>query len=63
MIMEQCTQLGFLAITNIPNYNEEELLKQQKWFFSQSDEVKRKLYKKHFNKENTNVYRGFAPFI
>ena len=27
MIMEQCTQLGFLAITNIPNYDEEELFK------------------------------------
>jgi len=39
------------------------LLENQKWFFSLGDDVKRKLYKQHFQSENQNTYRGFAPFI
>ncbi len=31
--------------------------------FSLSEDVKRKLYKKHFETQNQNLYRGFAPFI
>lgn len=57
------TNLGFLALSNIPNYDEDALLKYQKWFFSQGDQVKEKLYKNHFKKANANLYRGFAPFI
>ena len=57
------TNLGFLALSNIPNFDEEALFQHSKWFFNLDDEVKRKLYKNHFVKENSNLYRGFAPFI
>jgi isopenicillin N synthase-like dioxygenase len=57
------TTLGFLLLSNIPEYDEDGLLKNQKWFFSLPDDVKRKLYKHHFNRENSNYYRGFAPFL
>ena len=55
--------LGFLLLSNIPNFDEERLFAHQKWFFGLSDEVKAKLYKNHFKSENPNFYRGFAPFI
>lgn len=32
-IFEQMTNLGFLALYNIPDYDEAELLKHQKWLF------------------------------
>lgn len=61
--MDQMTNLGFLLLSNIPGYEEEELFKWQQWFFRQPTDVKRKLYKNHFQRENSNYYRGFAPFI
>ena len=51
-IMHQMQNLGFLALSNIPDYNEQELFEHQKWFFSLGDEVKRKLYKQHFLSDN-----------
>ena len=39
-IMQQMQNLGFLALSNIPDYNEQELFAHQKWFFSLSDQVK-----------------------
>jgi isopenicillin N synthase-like dioxygenase len=62
-IMQQMQSLGFLALSNIPDYNEQELFAHQKWFFSLSDKVKQKLYKQHFAPENKNIYRGLAPFV
>lgn len=47
-IMDQMTNLGFLLLSNIPGYEEEELFKWQQWFFRQPADVKRKLYKNHF---------------
>lgn len=62
-IMDQMTNLGFLLLSNIPGFDESQLFVHQKWFFNLSDDVKRKMYKNHFLKENPNYYRGFAPFI
>ena len=62
-IMQQMNNLGFLLLSNIPGYDEEKLFEHQRWFFNLSDNVKIKLHKNHFNKENPNFYRGFAPFI
>ena len=62
-IMDQMMNLGFLLLSNIPDYDEDALFEHQKWFFALSDDVKRKLYKNHFLKENQNYYRGLAPFI
>ena len=42
------TNLGFLALKNIPDYDEEALFSHQKWFFNLSNEVKKSLYKNHF---------------
>ena len=33
-IIEQMTNLGFLAISNVPDYDEKLLFEHQKWFFS-----------------------------
>jgi hypothetical protein len=52
-----------LALSNIPDYDEQALFAHQKWFFALSDEVKQKLYKQHFAPENKNIYRGLAPFV
>ena len=62
-LMHQMTNLGFLALSNIPGYDEEALFAHQKWFFALSPEVKQRLYKNHFRGENKNLYRGLAPFI
>lgn len=62
-LMHQMTNLGFLALANIPGYDEEALFRHQKWFFALSPEAKQALYKNHFRKENKNLYRGLAPFI
>ena len=61
--MDQMTNLGFLLLSHIPGFEEKELFQHQKWFFGLPDDVKRKLYKNHFLKDNQNFYRGFAPFI
>jgi isopenicillin N synthase-like dioxygenase len=55
--------LGFLLLSNIPDFDEEKLFAHQKWFFSLPDEVKAKLHMNHYNSENPNHYRGLAPFI
>jgi isopenicillin N synthase-like dioxygenase len=62
-IMAQMTTLGFLLLSNVSGYNEEELFKWQQWFFRLPKEVKSQLYKNHFKRDNHNYYRGFAPFI
>lgn len=33
-IMDQMTNLGFLLLSNIPNYDEEELFRNTQWFFA-----------------------------
>ena len=55
--------LGFLVLSNIPDYNEEKLFEHAKWFWRLPAEVKERLYKKHFKEENPNHYRGLAPFV
>lgn len=62
-IMYQMTHLGFLQLSNVPGYDEEELFKYQKWYFNLPEEEKKKLYKRDFNRENKNGYRGHAPFL
>ncbi|TNV77061.1 hypothetical protein FGO68_gene7206 [Halteria grandinella] len=56
--------LGFLLLSNIPGFSEEEIFKWQKWFFALPNEVKDKLIMNHFNHpDSPNHYRGLAPFI
>lgn len=62
-IMSQLKNLGFFALTNVPGYNETELVEAANWLYSLSEDDKRKLNQKHHNENNTNYYRGLAPFI
>jgi len=63
-IMHQMETLGFLLLSNIPGFSEEEIFKWQKWFFSLPNDVKDKLVMNHFNHpDSPNHYRGLAPFI
>jgi isopenicillin N synthase-like dioxygenase len=62
-IMKQMTTAGFLYLSNVPDFDEDELFKWSKWFFALPEEVKSKLIKQQFNNQNANVYRGLSPFI
>jgi isopenicillin N synthase-like dioxygenase len=62
-IFSQMTGLGFLLLKNVPNYDEQALFAMTKQLFSLPLEAKRRLYRKDFNPENKNMYRGYAPFI
>lgn len=55
--------VGFILLTNVPNFDEEELFLACKWLYSLSDEQKKTLSKHHFVQENNIYYRGFAPLI
>lgn len=61
--MHELKTVGFFLITNVPGFEEKDLLHWGKWFCAQSDEQKRKYYKRFWNAENPNIYRGLAPFI
>lgn len=63
VLMYQCKNLGFLALTNITGFDEAELFRLTKWFFSLPESVKKTLHQKHHNSENPNYYRGLAPFL
>lgn len=62
-IMEMCTTLGFFQLKNVPGFDENELLSDIKEFHALPDDVKRTITLKHYNSENSNIYRGFIPFI
>ena len=57
------TNLGFLYVTNVADYDEATLLKYTQWIFRVPKEELKKIYLNHFNSENKNVWRGFTPFI
>jgi isopenicillin N synthase-like dioxygenase len=61
--MEQMQTLGFLVLTNVPGFDEPQLLEAAKWFFSLTPEEKTKLYTSTYNPANHNHYRGVYPFI
>ena len=62
-MIHELKTVGFFLITKVPGFDETELLHWGKWLCSLPLEEKRKLWKKHWNNENPNIYRGFAPFI
>lgn len=61
--MHELKTVGFFLVTNVPGYDEKDLLHWGKWFCGQPEEEKKKLWKRFWNKENANIYRGLAPFI
>lgn len=62
-IMEQLKTVGFLLLSNIEGFNEQELFSYCKWISHIPEEEKRKLYRNYFANENPNHYRGMAPFL
>ncbi len=63
VLMHQLQNLGFLCLTNLPDYDEEELFKQNVWVFNLPEDEKKKLYQNHHNKDSKNYYRGLCPFL
>ena len=62
-IYEQLSTKGFLLISNVEGFNQNEMKKLCQEFHSLPDIEKQKLYMKSYNPENNNIYRGMAPFI
>lgn len=54
---------GFAFLDNVPGYNPDELLEYTKWFFSISDDEKKRLSRKEWNPESHNQYRGYTPLV
>ena len=62
-MIHELKTVGFFLITNVPGYDESDLLYWGQWFCSLPEDRKKKLHKKVWNSENKNIYRGLAPFI
>ena len=62
-IMEQMQSLGFISIKNVDGFDEKKTFENIKKFHSLPDSVKRQLWTKNHNPENTNIYRGLHPFV
>ena len=62
-IIKMCSEVGFLHLKNVPGFDEDQLLKDTKAFHSLPQSVKKQGWPKHLNKKNSNVYRGWIPFL
>lgn len=62
-VIHALENIGFLYIDNVEGLNCDLLHKCCEWFFNQPDEVKRKLTRKQWNPENSNVYKGYFPVV
>lgn len=62
-LMEMITTVGFFHLTNIDGYDEDKHLEAVKAFHAIPEEIKHKLKWKNHNPENSNIYRGLAPFV
>ena len=57
------TTLGFFYIKNVEGFDEQSVFEATKEFHSISEEEKHTLKWQNHNKNNTNQYRGLAPFV
>ena len=63
-LLHQMSNTGFVTLERVPDYDEDELFRAVKAFHHDIPlEEKDKLKLKHFNQKNTNIYRGFFPFL
>ena len=62
-VIHELKTVGFFLITNVPGYDEKDLVRWGKWFCAQPEDVKKQYHKRFWNPENPNIYRGLAPFI
>lgn len=55
---------GFCILKNVPGFDEDDLKNAIQAFYTDiSMESKNSLKLRHFNKDNSNIYRGYFPFI
>ncbi|KAK3107085.1 hypothetical protein FSP39_006827 [Pinctada imbricata] len=62
-VVKALETVGFLGIVDIPEFDVKKLQQCCSWFFQQSWEVKKSVMKRNFNKDNTNIYRGYFPVL
>nr|XP_053648532.1 1-aminocyclopropane-1-carboxylate oxidase-like [Cherax quadricarinatus] len=62
-LREALTTVGFIYLTGVDGYDENELLRLTRWFFSLPLEDRMKISRKCFNPECKNEYRGYFPVI
>ncbi|KAK8725881.1 hypothetical protein OTU49_010535 [Cherax quadricarinatus] len=62
-LREALTTVGFTYLTGVDGYDENELLRLTRWFFSLPLEDRMKISRKCFNPECKNEYRGYFPVI
>ena len=62
-IIAEFRDVGFIRVVEIEDFDDQELLKQLKWFHEQSFTDKMKLALNRFNSRNCNKYRGYMPLV
>ena len=62
-IVAEFRDVGFIRMIEIEDFDDQELLKQLKWFHEQSFTDKMKLALNRFSSENSNKYRGYMPLV
>ena len=63
-IMRNMRSVGFFLLKNIPDFDQDELLKATKAFYKDvPEEERRKLITKNFNPKAENIVRGLSPFV
>lgn len=60
---EALTTVGFIYLKGVDGFDEHELLRLTKWFFSLPMEKRMAISKKSFNSTCSHEYRGFFPVI
>lgn len=61
-LMDQMSHVGFLLLSHVPGYDEEEYLNATKVFHSLPESLKKTMYLQKDNSANPNIYRGYQPF-
>lgn len=62
-MMKMLSDVGFLHLKNVAGFDEDELLKTVKEFHTLPEKIKHKMKPNHINKDNSNMYRGWFPFM
>lgn len=63
-LMQNLTSVGFLTLSNIPDYDETDHFKAVRAFYKDIPEEERaKLVWHNHNPQNQNYYRGLTPFV
>ena len=61
--MQMLSEIGFLHLKNVPEFDEQDLFEAVKEFHAMPQSVLHKLKPNHYVQENKNIYRGWFPFL